>query len=103
MTGKIDDPRKYNPRYQYESNRYLVSTKSINPIGAKQALAMKKVATILEDEESCGRPVPFEKLQSDWKRFNFIIIDGTSVDFDSFGALTHISTSNNVVLLRFTA
>jgi hypothetical protein len=62
MTGKIDDPRKYNPRYRYESNRSLVSSKSINPIGAKQALATKRVATILEDEESCGRPVPFERL-----------------------------------------
>jgi hypothetical protein len=54
MTGKTDDPRKYNPRYQFKSDRNLISFKSINPIGAKQALAAKKVVTILEDDISVG-------------------------------------------------
>jgi hypothetical protein len=62
MTGRTDDPRKYNPWHQFESSGDLVSFKSINPVGAKQTLAAKKMATVLEDDVSCGRPVPLEKL-----------------------------------------
>ncbi len=80
-----------------------MSSKSVNPIGAKQSLAKGGVPTILEDSVAYGRQTALEKLQSDWKRFNFVIIDGVLVDFDSFGPMTHIMTSNSVILLRFTA
>jgi hypothetical protein len=103
LTAKSDDPRKYNPRYQHESSRKLVSEKYINPIGAKRALAEKGMATVLEEASLNGRSVPLERLQSDWKRFNALIIDGVTVDFDSFGPITHVITSDSIVLLRFTA
>jgi hypothetical protein len=59
------------------------------------------MATVLEDVSLCGRPVALERLQSDWHRFNVVIIDGVTVDFDSFGPLTHIITTDNIILLRF--
>ena len=61
------------------------------------------MATILEDVILCGRPVALERLQSDWYRFNVVIFDGVTVDFDSFGPLTHIITTDSIILLRFTA
>ena len=82
LTARSDDPRKYNPKYQQETSRRLVSEKYINPIGAKRALASKGMATILEDVTLCGRPVALERLQSDWYRFNVVIFDGVTVDFD---------------------
>ena len=61
------------------------------------------MATVLEDAPLCGRPVALEKLESDWRRFNVVIIDGVSVDFDSYGPLTHTITTDSIILLRFTA
>ena len=61
------------------------------------------MATVLEESPLGGRPVSLERLQSDWKRFNVVIIDGVKVDFDSFGPLTHVITTDSIVLLRFTA
>ena len=62
LTARSDDPRKYNPRYQHESSRKLVSEKYINPIGAKKALAKKGMATVLEESSLSGRSVPLESL-----------------------------------------
>ena len=103
LTARSDDPRKYNPKYRNETSRRLVSEKYINPIGAKRALASRGVATVLEDVSLCGRPVALERLQSDWQWFNVVIIDGVTVDFDSFGPLSHITTTDSIILLRFTA
>ena len=61
------------------------------------------MATILEESSLSGRSVPLERLQSDWRRFNVVIIDGVKVDFDSFGPITHVITTDSIVLLRFTA
>jgi hypothetical protein len=61
------------------------------------------MATVLEESPLGGRPVALEKLQSDLKRFNAVIIDGVNVDFDSFGPITHVITTDSIVLLRFTA
>ena len=58
---------------------------------------------MLEESSLNGRSVLLERLQSDWKRFNVLIIDGVKVDFDSFGPITHVITSDSIVLLRFTA
>ena len=59
------------------------------------------MATVLEEFPTSGRPVALERLQSDWKRFNVVIIDGVNVDFDSFGPITHvIKTDSSIVLLR---
>ncbi len=81
----------------------MVSEKYINPIGAKRALAEKGMATVLEESSLNGRSVLLERLQSYWKRFNVVIIDGVKVDFDSFGPITRVITSDSIVLLRFTA
>ena len=81
----------------------MVSEKYINPIGAKRTLAEIGMATVLEETPLGGRLVSLERLQSDWKRFNVVIIDGVKVDFDSFGPLTHVVTTDSIVLLRFTA
>ena len=61
------------------------------------------MATILEDVILGGRPVALERIQSDWYRFNVVIIDGVTVDFDSFGPFTHVITIDSIILLRFTA
>jgi hypothetical protein len=62
LTARSNDPRKYNPWYQHESSRKLVSEKYIKPIGAKRTLAEIGMATVLVEYPLGGRPVALERL-----------------------------------------